>query len=164
MAMSDEVYDDTALERQLAEFFGVRAEIRQVIARHISVSRSAWATVLMTNKKQLFVYIDGQKKMTLGDVQKIVTRMGLKPEMFMPPKHHPDFFDAIGREKFKETFPGRSHISDADIRFYRTLAPYKPALVLIGEVRDGNIYQYDADSTGEWRPSVKFAYRRIKTS
>lgn len=162
--MSAQYFDEVALERAMSELFGVHAEIDQLIASDIAVSRSAQATVIMTKKKQLFVYVDGHTKMTLGDVQKIITRMGLKAELYLPPKHQPDYFDAIGREKFRETFPGRGHISDADIRFYRTLAPYKPALVLISEVRDGQIYQYDADASHEWRPCVKFAYRRIKTS
>lgn len=162
--MNAQIVDEIALEKKMGDLFGVKAEIDKVIAPRLEISRTGLATVVMTKKKQLFCYIDGQNKMSLGDVQKIITRMGLKAELFMPPKHHPDFFDDIGREKFKEIFPGRGNITDEDLRFYRTLAPYKPALVLIAEVRDGQIYQYDADTSGEWRPAVKFAYRRIKTS
>lgn len=162
--MNAQIVDEVALEEKMADVFGVHAEISKVIAPCLEVSRTGAAVVVMTKKKQLFCYIDGQNKMSLGDVQKIVTRMGLKAEIFMPPKHQPDFFDAIAHEKFKEIFPGRENITDEDLRFYRTLAPYKPALVLISEVRDGQIYQYDADASGRWRPAVKFAYRRIKTS
>ena len=162
--MNDESYDDLALERMVSERFGVRGDINKVIASNIEVSRMARATVFMTAKKQLFCYITGTTKLQLGDVQKIITRMGLKAELFMPPKHQPEYFDVIGREKFREVFPGRGSITDADIRYYRTLAPYNPALVLIAEVRDGHIYQYDTDASGDWRPAVKFAYRRIKTS
>jgi hypothetical protein len=35
---------------------------------------------------------------------------------------------------------------------------------MISEVKNGEIYQYDADARGGWRPHAKFAYRRIKTS
>lgn len=162
--MNTQLLDEAALEQKIHEIFGVQAEISQVIAADIGVSRTATASIVMTKKKQLFLYIDGQNKMTLGDVQKITTRMGLRAELFMPPRQHPEYFEDIGRAKFKEVFPGRTHITDADIRFYRTLAPYKPALVLIASVKDGQIYRYDADASGEWRPAVKFAYRRIKTS
>jgi hypothetical protein len=93
-----------------------------------------------------------------------VARMGLKAELYFPPKGQPDYFDGIGREKFRDVFPGRSHISSDDITFYRTLAPYNPALVLIGEVKNGEIYQYDSDARGDWRVATKFTYRRIKTS
>lgn len=162
--MTDELYDDMALERIAKEKFGVSMDIDQVVVRAADVSRTATATVFLTKKKQLMVYIDGRSKLLLGDVKKIVTRMGLKAELYFPPKGQPDYFDAIGREKFRDVFPGRGHISDEDILFYRTLALYNPALVLISEVKHGEIYQYDSDSRGGWRVAARFAYRRIKTS
>lgn len=162
--MNDAIYDDMALERIVRDRFGADVTVSQIILRNADVSRSATATVFLTKKKQLFVYINGQSKLLLSDVKKIVARMGLKPELFFPPKGQPDYFDTIGREKFREVFPGRSHISTDDIIFYKTLAPYTPALVLISEVKNGEIYQYDTDTHGKWRVGVKFAYRRIKTS
>jgi hypothetical protein len=162
--MNNEIYDDMSLERIAKEKFGADIAIDQVIIRQVEVSRTSTATVFLTKKKQLFVYVDGHSKLLLGDIKKIIARMGLKAELFFPPKGQPDYFDAIGREKFRDVFPGRGHISDNDILFYRTLAPYSPALVLISEVKNGEIYQYDSDARGEWRPAAKFAYRRIKTS
>jgi hypothetical protein len=162
--MNDEIYDDMALERIAKERFGLDIDISQVIVREADVSRSAVATVFLTKKKQLFVYVHGQSRLLLSDVKKIVARMGLKAELYLPPKGQPDYFDAIGREKFREVFPGRGHITHEDIVFYRTLAPYNPALVMIGEVKNGEIYQYDSDTRGDWRLAAKFAYRRIKTS
>ncbi len=162
--MKGEIYDDLALERICKERFGFDADINQVIARDIAVSPTAHATVFLTKKKQLLVHIQGQSKLLLGDVKKLVSRLGLKAELYIPPKNQPDYFDAVGRAKFRDVFPGRSHVSEDDIIFYRTLAPYNPALILINEVKDGTIYQYDSDSRGNWRPAAKFAYRRIKTS
>ncbi len=162
--MNDEIYDDMALERMAKDKFGVVFDIDQVIIRQVDVSRTATATVFLTKKKQLFVYIGGHSKLLFSDVKKIVGRMGLKAELYMPPKNQPDYFDRIGREKFAAVFPGRSHVSHDDILFYRTLAPYSPALILISEVKDGHIYQHDSDSRDGWRVAAKFAYRRIKTS
>jgi hypothetical protein len=162
--MRDEIYDDMALERICKERFGVDAEISQVILRSVDVSRSATATVFLTKKKQLLVYVQGHSRLLLGDVKKIVARMGLKAELFFPPKNQPDYFDIVGRDKFREVFPGRGHINDDDIIFYRTLAPYNPGLVLISEVKNGEIYRYDSDAKNDWRLAAKFAYRRIKTS
>jgi len=162
--MTDEIYDDMALERIAKDRFGLDIAISQVIARDVEVSRTGKATVFLTTKKQLIVFIQGHSKLLLSDVKKIITRMGLKAELYFPPKGQPDYFDAVGREKFREVFPGRGHISDEDIIFYRTLAPYNPAMVLIGEVKHGEIYQYDSDARGDWRVAAKFAYRRIKTS
>jgi len=162
--MNDEIYDDMAIERVCKERFGLEVDIAQVIARNIEVGRTVTATVFLSEKKQLLVYVSGHSRLLLSDVKKIVARMGLKAEVYFPPKGQPDYFDTIGREKFREVFPGRGHITDEDIIFYRTLAPYNPALVLISEVKNGEIYQYDSDAHGQWRVAAKFTYRRIRTS
>ncbi|MEP6710310.1 MAG: hypothetical protein ABJA64_01160, partial [Candidatus Saccharibacteria bacterium] len=125
--MNSEIYDDLALERICKEQFGLETDISQVIVRQISVSPTCDATVFLTKKKLLLVYLNGHSKLLLGDVKKIISRMGLKAELFLPPKGQPDYFDHIGREKFRNVFPGRGPASDDDILFYRTLAPYNPA-------------------------------------
>jgi hypothetical protein len=162
--MNGDIYEDLALEREAKERFGLPVEIDQVIVRNADVGKSAKATIYLTKKKQLIGYIHGPARLLLSDVKKIASRMGLKVEMYMPPKNQPNYFDEIGREKFREVFPGRGSITDSDIVFYRTLAPYSPALLLVSEVKDGNIYQADSDARGGWRVSAKFAYRRIRTS
>ena len=162
--MREEIYDDMALERIAKDRFGLDIDISQVVVREIEVSRTATATVFLTKKKQLLVFVNGHSKLLLGDIKKIVTRMGMKAELYFPPKGQPNYFDAIGQEKFRQVFPGRGHIGDSDILFYRTLALYNPALVLISEVKKGEIYKYDSDARGDWRIAAKFAYRRIKTS
>lgn len=162
--MNDQLYDDFALERRIKEQFGVSAEVDSVIARAIPVGRSVDATLFLTSKKQLFLYVDGEARLLLSDVQKIVGRVGLHADVYMPPKGQPHYFDEVGTRKFQEIFPGRKVVTEQDIAFYKTLAPYSPALILIREVKNGIIYQYDSDATGGWRPHVKFSYRRIMTS
>lgn len=157
-------YDQLALERSCKAEFGITLAVKQIIAWRIPVSRTDDATVFLTDKKQLFVYIQAASSLALSDVKKIISRMGLKAELYLPPKGRPQYFDEIGRSKFLEVFPGRASVSPGDIVFYRTLAPYNPALVQIHEVSSGAIYQYDSDASSSWRPSVKFAYRRIRTS
>lgn len=162
--MDTALYDDVALERIVHDTFGLTIDIDNVILRASDVSRTARATVLLSKKRQLLVYIEASSPLLLGDVKKIISRMGLKAELYMPPKGQPHYFDDIGRMKFSEVFPGRKVITDEDIVFYKTLAPYNPALVLISEVKKGEIYQFDADARGGWRVGAKFAYRRIRTS
>lgn len=162
--MNTALYDDVALERIVHDTFGLTIDIDNVILRASDVSRTARATVLLSKKRQLLVYIEASSPLLLGDVKKIISRMGLKAELYMPPKGQPHYFDDIGRIKFSEVFPGRKVITDEDIVFYKTLAPYNPALVLISEVKKGEIYQFDADARGGWRVGAKFAYRRIRTS
>lgn len=158
------MYDDLALERICKERFGFEGDISQMIVREIDVSPTAKASLFLTKKKQLILYVDGHSRLLLSDVKKIVARMGLKAELYMPPKGQPDYFDRVGRSKFRDVFPGRGNPSDEDIMFYRTLAPYNPALILIREVKAGVVYQFDSDSHGSWRQATKFAYRRIRTS
>lgn len=162
--MQHEIYDDMALEQNAKKHFGLKFDIDHVVLRDAPVGRTVKASVFLTTKKQLYVYVDGQTRLTLGDVKKIITRMGMVAELFLPPKGRPQYFDEIGREKFREVFPARPHPGADDLMYYRTLAPYKPALVQVLEVKNGEIYQFDSDATGSWRPAVKFAYRRIKTS
>jgi len=162
--MNDQVYDDFALEKTIKAQFGVVADVDAMIGRRFPVSRTAEASLFLTKKKQLFLYISSQSKLLLSDVQKIVGHAGLKAELYLPPKGRPQYFDEVGTQKFREIFPGRGNISHQDIAFYRTLAPYSPALILVSEVKNGQIFQFDSDSQGSWRPLVKFAYRRIKTS
>lgn len=162
--MTDSLFDDFALERTIKDQFGLGVDIDKVIANRIPVSHTATASVLLTSKKQLFAYISAQSNLTLGDVKKTVSRMGLKAEQYVAPKGRPTYFDDIGRDRFRSVFPGRGHIMPEDLVYYRTLAPYNPALVQIKEIPDGIIKQYDTDAQGNWRPAVKFAYRRIKTS
>lgn len=162
--MTDEIYDDLALERLGKERFGVDFEIGQVIVRGVPVSRTADATVFLTKKKQLYVYISARSRLLLGDISKLVSRMGLKAELYLPPIGNPDYFNVIAREKFEQVFPGRTYVKDDELRFYRTLAPYNPALVLINEVKNGEVYRYDSDTRSGWRLAARFAYRRIKTS
>ena len=160
--MNESVYDDMALEEISKNRFGMHVDIDHVIVRAAPVSRVARATLFLTTKKQLMLYVTGTSKLLLADMQKIVSRMGLTAELYIPPKNQPNYFDEIGREKFKVVFPGRSAPSKTDLQYYRTLAPYNPALIQIAEVKNGEIKQFDTDAKGEWRVTAKFAYRRIK--
>jgi hypothetical protein len=160
--MNESVYDDMAMEQIAKSRFGMTIDVDHVIVRAVPVSRVATATLLLTSKKQLLLYVTGTSKLLLSDVKKIVSRMGLTAELYLPPKGQPNYFDDIGREKFKAVFPGRTNPSASDLQYYRTLAPYNPALVQISEIKSGEIKQFDTDAKGQWRVVTRFAYRRIK--
>lgn len=157
-------YDRLALEELAREKFSLTIEVRQILVANAPVSHTSSASMFLTKNKQLYVYINGQARLNLGDIRRIITRMGLKPEIFLPPKGEVNYFSEFAKEKFKEIYPGRSNINDQDLDYYRTLAPYRPALVQISEVKDGHIYQFDTDSSNGWRSTRAFSYRRIRTS
>ncbi len=160
--MNAEIYDDLALEQNAKIKFGRTFDVKNVIVRGIPVSYTSHATVFLTQKKELMVYIDGESRLHLSDVKKIISRMGLVAELYIPPKGQINYFDSIARDKYREVFPARHNPSDDDLTYYRTLAPYHPALVQILEVKNGEIYKFDTDAKGGWRVATKFAYRRIK--
>lgn len=161
--MNDEIFDDMALEEVAKDKFGVSFDIAKVVARNIPTSHTTKASVFLTTKNQLFALIHGRAVLTLGDIRKMVKRMGLTAEAYLPPGHHPSYFNDIAVEKFKTVYPGRRDISDADLRYYRLSSPYNPALVLINSVDDGSIKQFDASDTSNWRTAAKFQYKKIRT-
>ena len=161
---NDNTVDELALERTAKNLFGVAVAVDKIIARRIACGQNAQATFFLSKKRQLYCHIEGPARLVLGDVRKMAARMGVRAEMYMPPKGRPNYFDEIAREKFLDVYPGRHDIQPSDLVFYRTLAPYHPALLLISEVKNGVIYCADHDAHGGWRPAAKFAYRRIRTS
>ena len=87
--------------------------------------------------------------------------MGLKVSEFIPPNGVRDYFEDRAHVKFLEVFPGRMQISDDDLRFYKTLIPYNPALAEVSEIRNGEIKEFNADTRGNWRVAKRFSYKRI---
>ena len=162
--MNSEIFDDIALEEMARESFGVGVDIEKVLVRSVPAGRSAQASVFLTTKNKMYALITGSAPLTLGDVRKIVLRMGLRAEAYCAPKGRPNYFDEVALEKFKNAYPGRHHISDLDLRFYRMMASYNPALVSICEIAGGVINQFDAEATTGWRPSIKATYKQIKTT
>lgn len=162
--MDKEVKHQSLLISEITAHFGYQFQIDKIIATGLPVGRSVKATILLTTKKMLLIYIKGDSKLLLTDIKKIISRMGMIAELYLPPKGQPQYFDEIGKKKFCEVFPGRQNVSSQDIIFYKTLSPYNPALVQIKEIKNSEIYQFDSDSSSSWRLAMHFSYRRIKTS
>lgn len=157
--MSDGLFSPSTLAKQVAGYFGVEMSIERIIANTISVSRTAKATVFTNAHKELYVFIASPMHLTYADMRKMVLHMNLVPVDALPPAGQSDYFEQYGETRFQEVFPGRSSVSPADIRYYKTLAPYNPALWRIDEVRDGEIYEWDPDSSTSWRLAVKYFYQ-----
>ncbi len=160
--MNGDIYDDVVVEEMTRDRFGVPMDISKVYARDVPAGRSAKASVFLTTKNKLYVLIAGSAPLTLGDVRKIILRMGLKAEAYCSPKGRPNYFDEIAMEKFKNVYPGRHDITESDLRFYRLMAPYNPALVSISAISLGVINEFDPNADTGWRPSVKAQYKQIK--
>ncbi len=162
--MNNDIFDDLAIEGLTKREFGVSVDIDKVYVRSIPAGRSVQASLVLTAKNKLYVIITGAAPLTLGDVRKIVLRMGLKAEAYCSPRGKPNYFDDVAEEKFKSVYPGRHDITESDLRFYRLMAPYNPALVSVSEIKNGVISQYDPNAATGWRPVAKAQYKRIKTT
>lgn len=161
--MNDEITDDIAIEELVKSNFGLQVDVKQMIARNVPVSHTATASVFLTPKHQVFAVIRAKSVMTFGDVRKIGKNMGLEVDVYCPPGHDDEYFNKIAREKFRQTFPGRHDINDDELRYYRTLVPYNPALLRIGAINGGVIKQFDSHDSSQWRVTAKFAYKQITT-
>lgn len=159
--MQEEIYSDINLEKFLQAHFGVNFEIDKVIVRDIPVGRNSEAFIFLTKKKCAYVFISAEAKMLLGDVQKTLIKMGIKADKFIPPNGSKNYFEERARVKFLEVFPGRIKIGNDDLRFYKTLVPYNPALVEISEIRNGEIKAFNADTRGNWRVAKRFSFKKI---
>ena len=149
------MHDERALAALIDDQFGLTVEIQSVVLPMSDVSRTAQATVVLDATGELLAYITARAIMTLGDVKRLVR--------FVPPKHQPNYFDDVATEKFQAVFPRMNVTSPDDLIYYRTLVPYNPALVVISEVKRGEIYQFDPDARGGYRVGARLHYKRSET-
>lgn len=161
--MNDEIFSDITIEKAARSEFGRKLEIKQVILRDVLVGPTAHATLFLSEKNVLYLYVTGQAPLVLADVQKVVQRMKLEAHEYFSPAGSPDYFEFVGRQKFHEVFPSRTVVNENDLAYYKTLAPYNPGLVRIDRVKNGEIYGYDTD-TRDWRKVLDFRYSSIKAS
>ena len=158
---SDSSLNLKALATDLESEFGFSAPIKRLVAWRMPVSRSAKATIFFNHKNQLFIHITTPARQTLGDVRKVLFQVGLIAYKYLPPAGRPDYFVEIASEYFNKTYPSRKIVSDNDLRYFKTLALYNPALVQIKNVKDGVIKCFDPDAKGEWRVFCKLTYSRL---
>lgn len=155
--------DHLQLLAQIEAQFGLLLDVKEMIADRVAVGRSINATIFRSPKNQLWVYLDSERRLTLGDVQKTLVKMGVRPFRFCPPIDQPNYFVEQATERFKQAFPGKPIGSENELRYYKTLVPYSPALIQVQNVVDGKIHIFDADTKGEWRVYKKLNYSKIPT-
>jgi hypothetical protein len=157
----NEAFDDQAIEQACKDHFALSLNIGEVIVRGISAGQSSLAAIFKTTNGQLFLFIISRGTQLLADVQKIVARMECEAEVYYPPFGEKEYFERIGSEKFKALFPGKPILGEDDLRHYKGLAPYNPALVRLSKVK-GEIRAYD-EHLKTWRKVKDFHYSKIAT-
>lgn len=159
--MNEEIFGDLAIEQTAKERFGVSFDIAEAIVRGVQTGIASQGTIFKTTNGQVWLYIASQGALLLDDVQKIVSRMNVEAELYCPPHGETDYFARIGREKFKVMFPGKAIVSDEDLRYYKKLAPYNPALIRLNKIK-GEIRAYNPQSKA-WHKAKEYTYSKIKT-
>lgn len=160
--MNDAIFDDIAIEKACKDRFDRTVDIAEVIVRAVPVGVATRATIFAATKGQLFCYIVSQSGMVLDDVRKIIHRMQCEAEVIIPPHSEAEYFDRIGRAKFKVMFPGKHIVGEEDLRYYKNLAPYNPALILLGKIK-GEIRGFEVESK-TWRKVKDYTYNKIRPS
>ena len=158
--MNDAILDDIAIEKTCKERFNVALDVTEVIVRGVPAGVATRATIFVTSSRQVYAYIVSQSSMVLDDVRKIIRRMELEAEVFVPPHGEADYFDRIGRTKFKAMFPGKPINGEDDLRYYKNLALYNPALVRLSKIK-GEIRGFEVESRA-WRKVKDYTYSKIK--
>lgn len=157
--MNESAKDETATALACEELFGIKVKIAEMLLRGVPVGISANANVFLTEDNKLYAFVFSQSNMVLGDVRKVVLRMQCEADRFLPPHGEEGYFDRIARVKFRTMFPGKNIVGEDDIRYYKSLALYNPALVKLSRVK-GEIRGYDA-TTKIWRKVKNYNYNKI---
>lgn len=157
--MTDDMYDDYAIERACRQSFGIKLDVSEVIARQIPTGFTSTATVFKTSPNMVYVFIHSQSNQLLADVRNMLRHMNIEAGDFLPPHGEKDYFKRIGEAKFKAMYPGKHIMSDEDTRYQRTLAPYNPALIRVARIR-GEIRGFHFESKS-WRKVKDYSFSRI---
>jgi hypothetical protein len=151
--------DEAKFERMLLTQFNYRGQVEKILLANAYVGSMASATVFIDAKGNLMTFIASKTRLKMAEVQKIISRMGMKGKIYLPPLGDTTYFNTIAREKFETTFPGKRVTHPDDLAYYRTLVPYNPALVVIGEVKGGVINVFDSEAANGWRPAVNVTFK-----
>ncbi len=160
--MNSDFFTDLAVEASIRDNFSKRVDITRMIVRDVQVGPVAHASIFKIKGGGVYALIRSASEMTLGDVMKIARKMGIDADEYIPPASVESYFDDKAIEKFKQVFPGKpiTNTSD-DLRYYRTLVPYTPALMSIARIR-GELCEFKPE-TREWQVIKRLSYAKIDT-
>lgn len=156
---------DTSLEsreiaRLCSQCFGVDADIKRVIATDVTTGKGSFTSVFETSDHTIYALCTSKQSLTLSDVRKIIHGMGMEADAYLPPASNKSYFEDYGRKAFALAYPARKIYSNREIAYYKTMAPYCPALVRISKI-NGEIREY-LSALQRWQKALGYSYRRIK--
>lgn len=159
--MHADFFTDLAITETIREQFAKKIEITRMLVRDVQVGPVAHASVFRAKGGGAYVLIRTSNPMTLGDVTKIMRNMGIEVDNYLPPAGVENYFNDNAIRKYKEVFPGKRIQNDAEeLRYYRTLVPYSPALVRIARI-GGELREYEPESR-RWNVIKRLTYSQVR--
>lgn len=160
--MSPDFFTDIAIAETIREQFAKKIEVSRMVVRDIQLSVTAHASLFRAKGGSMYVLIRASNPMTLGDVMKMLHGAGIEADEYVPPGGIVTYFGDKAVERFKEVFPGRRVMNDSeDLRYYRKLIPYSPALVRVARIH-GELREYEPMSR-QWKVVKLLHYSKIQT-
>ena len=157
MNSEDNRYETTRIQNICKNYFGVNLNINDIILDSIPSSKSSNMTLFKTNDDTIYALCLSEKPLTLADIKNIISSMGIKADSFLPPNADQDYFSRYGQQIFQSVFPGHKQGTDQDISFYKTLAPYSPALIKVSRI-NGIIRKYN-NNWQQWQNALELSYQ-----
>lgn len=161
--MSDREYElaeKMRIKRLCKENFGVDLRINTIVASDVEMTQDDSYTTIFNTNGAMYALCETNEPTTLRDIKSQIRLMGLDAEYYYPPAHDANYFERYGKNAFLSVFPGREIATESDIDFYKTLAPYSPALVRIRKV-NGRIRRFNKPGN-MWQTTMDLSYSRIR--
>lgn len=161
VVMNSDFFTDLAITETIREHFAKKVEITRMIVRDIQTGTTAHASIFRVKGGHIYTLIRSSTELSLGDVTKMLKNMGVEVSDFSPPGGAGTYFDDKAVEKYKAVFPSKRIVSGTDeLRYYRTLVPYTPALVQVERIH-GELREYDPQ-VRKWHVIKRLTYAKIQ--
>lgn len=140
--------------------FNVEIKVENILLNSAFTGNSSYTSVFKNDRNEIFALCLCDGALTLADVNGIIKKMGMKPERVYPPGGDEQYFVYYAKKTYESVFPGRKCLAEQDAVFYKSFAPYSPALIRIKEI-SGEIKHFDT-SWNKWTSAINFSYYRVK--
>lgn len=148
---------NSQIEAYCRNYFAQSITVSRILAENIDCNHDRFANIFYDIDGQLYAIIFSNNTMSLGDVRKIVSAIGMNAEGYFTPTGNRQYFYNYAKDVFQMVYPNRTSMTTEDLSYYQTLAPYNPALVKVKAV-NGELRSYKT-TAGQWIKIADFTYQ-----
>lgn len=162
MIDTNQNYELSRIKSICSNYFNIEPDIKELILDSAPSSNNTNTTIFETSTDEVYALCLSEKALTLADVKSIMRSMGIKADSFLAPKGDEDYFLKYGQRIYKSVFPAKKLTNEQDIEFYKTLAPYSPALIKVAKI-NGIIRKYNTN-WHQWQKALELNYIKSKVA